>query len=41
MEFVSYGIESNTFKNEDIQKGIEAVTDWISLSMNQKKDLTN
>ena len=41
VEFVSYGIESNTFKNEDIQKGIEAVTDWISLSMNQKKDLTN
>ena len=41
VEFVNYGIESGDFKEKDTQKGIEAVTDWLSLSMNQKKDLVN
>ena len=41
VEMVSYGMESGIFKEGDIQKGIEAITDWISLSMNQKKDLIN
>ena len=41
VDFVNSGIDSGTFDNEDIQKGIEAVTDWLSLSMNQKKEYIN
>ena len=41
VDMVSYGIKNGIFKEGDIQKGIEAITDWISLSMNQKKDLMN
>jgi hypothetical protein len=41
VDFVSSGINSGTFEEEDIQKGLEAVTDWVSLAMNQKKDLMN
>ena len=41
VEFVSSGINSGTFEEEDIEKGLQAVTDWISLAMNQKKDLMN
>jgi len=41
VEMISYGIKSGVFEEEDIQKGVEAVTDWLSLSMNQKKDLMN
>ena len=41
VEMVSYGMESGVFKEGDVQKGIEAITDWISLSMNQEKDLMN
>ena len=41
VDFVSSGIDSGTFDEEDIQKGLEAVTDWVSLAMNQKKDLVN
>lgn len=41
VEFVDYGIKSGTFEYEDIQQGIKAITDWISLEMNQKKELPN
>ena len=41
VEMVSYGIKSGVFEEEDIQKAIEAVTDWLSLSMNQEADLIN
>ena len=41
VEMVSYGIKDGIFSEGDIQKAIEAVTDWLSLSMNQKKDLMN
>tara|TARA_R110002012_G_scaffold289936_1_gene483334 strand:+ start:18 stop:1817 length:1800 start_codon:yes stop_codon:yes gene_type:complete len=41
VEMVSYGIKSGVFEEEDIQKAIEAVTDWLSLSMNQEVDLMN
>ena len=41
VDFVSSGINSGTFEEEDIQKGLEAVTDWVSLEMNQKKELVN
>ena len=41
VDFVSAGINSGAFEEEDTQKGLEAVTDWISLAMNQKKDLMN
>jgi len=41
VEMVSYGIKSGVFEEQDIQKAIEAVTDWLSLSMNQEADLIN
>ena len=41
VEMVSYGIKDGIFSEGDIQKAIEAVTDWLSLSMNQKKPLMN
>jgi hypothetical protein len=41
IEMVSYGIKGGVFQEEDIEKAIKAITDWISLSMNQKKDLMN
>jgi len=41
VDMVSYGIKNGIFKEGDVQKGIEAITDWISLSMNQEKDLMN
>jgi len=41
IEMVSYGIKSGVFEDGDIQKAIEAVTDWLSLSMNQEIDLIN
>ncbi len=41
VDMVSYGIKSGVFKDGDVEKGITAITDWISLSMNQKKDLMN
>jgi len=41
VEMVSYGIKSGVFEDGDIQKAIEAVTDWLSLSMNQEIDLIN
>ena len=41
VEMVSYGIKSGVFEEGDIQKAIEAVTDWLSLSMNQEADLIN
>ena len=40
-DFISYGVESGDFKEKDVQKGITAITDWISLMMNQEKDLPN
>ena len=41
IEFVSYGLKSGTFKEEDTQKGIEAITNWLSLAMNQYKEPIN
>ena len=41
VDFVNSGINAGAFEEEDIQKGLEAVTDWVSLAMNQKKDLMN
>ena len=41
VEFVNYGVKSGTFEESDIQKGIEAITEWLSLSMNQKTDYIN
>ena len=41
VDMVSYGIKSGVFEEGDVQKGIEAITDWISLSMNQEQDLIN
>ena len=41
VEMVSYGIKDGIFSEGDIQKAIEAVTDWLSLSMNQRKDVIN
>ena len=41
LDFISYGVETGDFKEEDIQKGITAITDWVTLMMNQKKDLVN
>ena len=38
---ISYGVKSGIFKDDDIEKGIKAITDWISLSMNQEQDLIN
>ncbi len=41
VDMVSYGIKSGIFKDSDIEKGIKAITDWISLTMNQEQDLIN
>ena len=41
VDMVSYGVKSGIFKDDDIEKGIKAITDWISLSMNQEQDLIN
>ena len=41
LDFMVYGVESGDFKEEDIEKGVSAITDWVSLMMNQKKDLVN
>ena len=41
LDFISYGVESGDFKEEDIQKGITAITDWVSLMMNQEKEYLN
>jgi hypothetical protein len=41
IEFVGHGVKSGTFEEEDIQKGIKAITDWLSLSMNQQTTLVN
>jgi hypothetical protein len=41
IEFVGYGLKSGTFKEEDTQKGIEAITSWLSLAMNQYKEPIN
>jgi len=41
VEFVNYGVQSGTFEEGDIQKGMEAITQWLSLAMNQKIDYIN
>ena len=41
VEFVNYGVETGDFKEEDVQKAIKGMTDWISLMMNQKKEYLN
>jgi len=41
IEFVAYGVESGDFKEQDIQKAITAITDWVSLMMNQEKEYLN
>ena len=41
LDFISYGVESGDFKEEDIQKGITAITSWVSLMMNQEKEYIN
>jgi hypothetical protein len=41
VEFINYGIKSGSFEEGDIQKGMEAITDWLSLAMNQKTDYIN
>ena len=41
VDFISHGVKSGEFKESDIQKAITAITDWVSLAMNQKKDLVN
>ena len=41
LDFISYGVESGEFKEEDIQKGVTAITDWVSLMMNQEKEYLN
>jgi hypothetical protein len=41
LDFISYGVESGDFKEEDIQKGMTAITDWVSLMMNQEKEYLN
>ena len=41
LDFMVYGVGSGDFKEEDIEKGVSAITDWVSLMMNQKKDLVN
>jgi hypothetical protein len=41
LDFVAYGVESGDFKEEDIQKGVTAITDWVSLMMNQEKEYLN
>ena len=41
VEFMSYGMESGDFTGVDMQKGVEAVTDWLSLTINQEKHLPN
>ena len=41
VEFVNYGVNSGTFEEGDTQKGIEAITEWLSLAMNQKIDYIN
>ena len=41
VEFIDYGIKSGTFEEGDIHQGTKSITDWISLEMNQKKDLPN
>jgi hypothetical protein len=41
IDFISYGVKSGEFKDSHVQKAITAITDWVSLAMNQKKDLLN
>ena len=41
VDMVSHGIKSGIFKDSDMEKGIKAITDWISLTMNQEQDLIN
>ena len=42
VEMVSYGIKSGVFEEGDIQKAIEAVTDWLSsINESRKEDLIN
>ena len=41
IEFVAYGVESGDFKEQDIQKAITAITDWVSLMINQEKEYLN
>lgn len=41
LDFIVYGVESGDFKEEDIQKGVSAITDWVSLMMNQEKEPIN
>ena len=41
VEFVSTGIKSGDFEEEDMNTALTAITNWISLEMNQKKELMN
>ena len=37
VEFVSSGIKSGDFEEEDMNTALTAITNWVSLEMNQKK----
>ena len=39
VEFISYGIKSGDFEEEDMNTALTAITNWVSLEMNQKKEL--
>ena len=41
IEFVSSGIKSGDFEEEDMNTALTAITNWVSLEMNQKKELVN
>ena len=41
VEFVSSGIKSGDFDEEDMNTALTAITNWISLEMNQKKEYLN
>ena len=41
VEFVSSGIKSGDFEKGDMNTALTAITNWVSLEMNQKKDLVN
>ena len=41
VEFVSSGIKSGDFEEEDMNTALTVITNWISLEMNQKKELVN
>ena len=41
IEFVASGIKSGDFEEEDMNTALTAITNWVSLAMNQKKELVN